>query len=238
MEKVKTENCMVCGSTLLYLEEVREVICNFCGKKEVAYICCPVGHYICEQCHGKGALDVIKGFVLATKEEDPFSIAEVLMTHPELPFLGCEHASIAAGAFLAALRNTGRIQVSDEKISSTLMRVQKQSIAGYCALNGCCGIVVGIGAVFGTIMGATCPKDRESAITMHAFTRVAEAIANDVGPMCCKSFVRTALGVGYNLAKEYLNIELPIHRNIDCLYSEQNPHGCRQSKCLYFPKSR
>ena len=234
MEEVKTENCMVCGSTLEYLKEATEATCNFCGKKELAYIRCPTGHYVCEGCHGKAALDVIKEFVLTTKERDPFSIAEVLMSHPQVPFLGCEHASITAGAFLAALRNTDKIQISDEKINSTLIRVQKQSIAGYCALNGCCGVAIGIGAAFGTIMGATCPKDRESAITMHAFVRTVEAIANDVGPMCCKSFVRTALGIGYNLAKEYLNIDLPIHRNIQCLYSERNPHGCRESKCLYF----
>ncbi|MFH1338346.1 MAG: DUF5714 domain-containing protein, partial [Candidatus Omnitrophota bacterium] len=138
---------------------------------------------------------------------------------------------------LAALRNEGTIKISDEKINSTLMRVQTQSIAGYCALNGCCGVAIGIGAAFGTIMGATCPKDRESAITMHAFVRTVEAIANDVGPMCCKSFVRTALGVGYNLAKEYLNVDLPIRRNIQCLYSERNPHGCREGKCLYFSKT-
>jgi len=238
MEEVKTENCMVCGNTLEYLKEAVEVTCNFCGKKELAYIRCPMGHYICEECHGKAALDVIKGFVLTTKDEDPFSIAEVLMSHSQVPFLGCEHASIAAGSFLAALRNTGKIEVSDEKINSTLRRVQKQSISGYCALNGCCGIAIGIGAAFGTIMGATCPKDRESAITMHAFVRVVEAIANDVGPMCCKSFVRTALGVGYNLAKEYLNIDLPIHRNIRCFYSERNPHGCREGKCVYFNKTR
>ncbi len=237
MEQVKTENCMVCGTTLEYLKEATEVICNFCQKKEFAYILCPKGHYVCEQCHGKAALEVISQFVLTTKEKDPFSIAEVLMSHPQVPFLGCEHSSITAGSFLAALRNTDKIQIPDEKINSTLRRVQKQSIAGYCALNGCCGVAIGIGAAFGTIMGATCPKDRESAITMHAFVRVVEAIANDVGPMCCKSFVRTALGVGYNLAKEYLKIDLPIHRNIQCPYSDRNPSGCRESKCLYFPKA-
>lgn len=59
-----------------------------------------------------------------------------------------------------------------------------------------------------------------------------------VGPMCCKSFVRTALGVGYNSAKEYFNIHMLIHREkISCFHSNKNYPNCRKEKCLYFPKT-
>jgi hypothetical protein len=73
---------------------------------------------------------------------------------------------------------------------------------------------------------------------MHIVARTIDTIANDVGPMCCKSFVRTALGVGYNSAKEYFDVHLPIDRGrISCFHSNKNHPNCRKNKCLYFPKT-
>lgn len=238
MEERKRENCMVCGSPLEYLTEAVSVVCNYCSKREIAYIRCPRGHYVCELCYGKGAYEAVKDFAISTSLRDPIEIAETLMAHPSVTMLGCDNALIAAAALLAALKNEGTLDIKDKQIIEAMNRTKKQSIGGYCGLTGVCGVPIAIGAVFSVILGAACPKDRESAITMHAVSRTIDAIANDVGPMCCKSFVRTAMGVAYNLAKEYLNVELPIHREkIICLYSKHHPHGCRESKCLYYPKS-
>ena len=237
-EEKKAENCMVCGATLEYLKTAVSVTCNYCGKKETGYVRCPKGHYVCDECHGKGAFDLIRDIALATEEKDPLAIAELLMAHPKIPFLGCEHGLIATVALLAALKNDGTLGISNEQIIEAMKRTQKQSMPPYCALTGVCGVPIGIGAAFSIILGAACPKDRESAITMHIVARTIDTIANDVGPMCCKSFVRTALGVGYNSAKEYFNIHLPIHREkISCFFSKRHPHGCRENKCLYFPKT-
>lgn len=237
-EEKRAENCMVCGASLEYIETAVSVVCNYCGKKETGYVRCPKGHYVCDECHGKGAFDIIKEIALNTGDKDPISIAELLMTHPKIPFLGCEHGLIATASLLAALKNNGTLDISNEQIVEAMRRTQKQSMPPYCALTGVCGVAIGIGAAFSVVLGAACPKDRESAITMHAVARTIDTIANDVGPMCCKSFVRTALGVGYNIIKEYFSIDLPIHREkISCFYSKRHPHGCRENKCLYFPKS-
>lgn len=234
----RAENCMVCGTTLEYLERAASVTCNYCGKEEAGYVRCPNGHYVCDECHGKRVFDLIKDISFATKEKDPLAIAELLMAHPKIPFLGCEHGLIATASLLAALRNEGTLSISDGQIVEAMKRTQKQAMPPYCALTGVCGVPIGIGAAFSVILGAACPKDRESAITMHVVARTIDTIANDVGPMCCKSFVRTALGVGYNAAKEYFNVNLPIHRErISCFYSKRHPHGCRESACLYFPKT-
>jgi hypothetical protein len=233
----KKENCLVCGGALEYLRESVKVTCNYCGKKESGYIRCPKGHYVCEGCHDKGAYEVIKDFALATKLKDPIEIAEIMMSHPSVHMLGCEHAYIAASAFMAALKNEGTLSIKKKQIIETLERTKKQAISGYCGLTGTCGIAIGIGAAFSVILEAGCPKDTETATTMHAVSRVIDAIANDTGPCCCKSYVRTALGVSYNLAKEYLKVNLPIHREkISCFYSQRHPHGCRKSKCLYFKR--
>jgi len=237
-EEKRAENCMVCGASLEYLETAVSVVCNYCRKEETGYVRCPLGHYVCDECHGKGAFDLISDTALTTEEKDPLSIAELLMAHPKVPFLGCEHALITTASLLAALKNDGTLEISNKQITEAMKRTQKQSMPPYCALTGVCGVPIGIGAAFSVILGAACPKDRESAITMHIVARTIDTIANDVGPMCCKSFVRTALGVAYNSAKEYFNVHLPIHREkISCFHSNKNHPNCRKEKCFYYPKT-
>lgn len=236
-EERKKENCMVCGGPLEYLTEAVSVTCNYCGKSELGYIRCPRGHYVCEVCHGKGAFDVIKDLAISTVLKDPIAIAETMMGHPSISMLGCEHAQITAAVFMAALKNEGSLKIEDKQIVEAMERSRKQALSGYCGLTGVCGVPIAIGAAFSVILGAECPKDKETSITMHAVARTVDVVANDTGPCCCKSYVRTALGLSHNLAKEYLNVNLPIHREkISCFYIKRHPHGCRASKCLYFPK--
>ena len=236
-EERKKENCMVCGGTLEYLSESISVVCNYCGKEETGYIHCPKGHYVCEICHGKGAYDVVKDLALSTKSKDPMAIAETMMAHPNIPMLGCEHAYITAAAFLAGMKNQGTLRITDDQITEAMQRARDISKSGYCGLAGTCGIASGLASAFSVIWGAVCEKDVEMSKTLHVMARATDAIAADAGPCCCKSFVRTALGVGYNAAKEYLNVNLPIHRErISCFYVKRHPHGCRGAKCHYFPK--
>jgi TusA-related sulfurtransferase len=233
----KMENCMVCGSSLEYVTKAVEVVCNYCKKKEAAYVYCPKGHYVCEVCHGKGAFEAIKGIALSTDLKDPLAIAEIMMTHPSIPMLGCEHSYLTAAAFMAALKNHGKLGISNEQILEAMDRAGKISVSGFCALAGTCGIASGLAAAFGVITGAECSKDKETSITLHVMAAATEAIANEAGPCCCKTFTRTALGVGYNLAKLYLGVNLPIHyEKISCNYVKRHPHGCRASRCHYFPR--
>lgn len=233
----KTENCMICGGALEYVTKAVEVVCNYCNKKEVAYVFCPKGHYVCETCHGKGAFEAIREIALTTSLKDPLAIAEIMMTHPSIPMLGCEHSYLTAAAFMAALKNYGKTGVTDDQIVEAMDRARKISISGFCALAGTCGIASGLAAAFGVITSAECSKDKETSLTLHVMADATEAIANEAGPCCCKGFVRTALGVGYNLAKLHLDVNLSIHyEKISCTYFKRHPHGCRASKCTYFPR--
>ena len=234
----KLENCMVCGGPLEYLTEAVAVTCLYCGKQEKAYVKCPLGHYVCDLCHGKGAYEAVKDLAFSSKEADPLAIASLMMSHPSVPMLGCENAIIVAAAFMAALRNRKYPGIENKHIIEAMDRTQRQAISAYCGLTGVCGVPVAIGATFSVILGAECPKDRETSITMHAVGRVVESVANDTGPCCCKSYVWSGLTTGYNLAKEYLDVKLPIHRErITCSYFRRHPHGCQGAKCGYFPKT-
>ena len=149
--------------------------------------------------------------------------------------LGCENAWIAAGALMAALRNEGTLPITDAQVLEALNRTHRQAIGGYCGLTGVCGIAPGIGACFSVILGAACPKDRETATTMKVVAKIVNAIAQETGPCCCKNFVRRALTEAVALVKEILNISLtrsPVPTV--CTDVERHPHGCRQEKCRYF----
>lgn len=148
--------------------------------------------------------------------------------------LGCEHAWVAAGSLLAAIKNHGEIKVTNAQIIEAINRTRRQAIGAYCGLTGVCGVAPAIGATFSVILGAACPKDKETATTMHVVSKVIEAIANETGPCCCKNFVYTALKTSCVFAKEYLNIELPRGSQIVCKDSDKHPHGCRKEKCKYY----
>ncbi|MCL6557649.1 MAG: carboxymuconolactone decarboxylase family protein [Firmicutes bacterium] len=227
---------MVCGGKLEYLVAGREFQCVDCGQRETGYVYCAGGHYICEDCHGKRFFENILDLLFSAKGSDPVLIAEEIIKEAAPPMLGCEHAWIAAGALMSAIRNYGEIKVTDGQIAEALHRTRRQAVGAYCGLTGVCGVAVGIGASFSVLLGAACPKDRETAITMHVVSRVIEAIAGQAGPCCCKNFLRTALILSCRLLKEHFNVDLPYTGQITCAASHRHPHGCRETKCSYYPQ--
>jgi hypothetical protein len=146
------ENCHVCSGKLEYYDTGKELTCFCCGKSETANICCSNGHYICDECHGKGVFTTIRDFLLKAESGNPLAIAETIMGYADqVPMLGCENAWIAAGALMAALKNEGTIKVTNDQIDEVHNRVRKQAIGGYCGLTGVCGIAPAIGACFSVI---------------------------------------------------------------------------------------
>lgn len=225
---------MVCGSPLEYLEQALELTCSYCGKVEQGHIRCPKGHYVCDACHNRDAISIIEDIAFTTKSRDPFEIADLMMSYPGLPMLGCQHAYIAGGAFMAAIKNEGSRGIANEEIREVFKRTEKQAHGGYCGLTGVCGIAPAIGACFAVLTGSKCGKDEEQRITMEAVTHVARAITDITGPSCCKAYVWTSLRAAVDYLSDSLGITLPSSRSIICDYSTRHPHGCRESLCPYF----
>jgi hypothetical protein len=233
-----TENCMVCGLPLLYLQSAEEMSCSACGKRWNGHIRCPQGHVLCDACHGREARRIIEGIVLAEAAQDPLEIAERMMEHPSLPMLSCDHAYIAAGALLAALRNSpygGKI--SESEVREVFDRTEQQAHGGYCGLTGVCGIVPAAGAVLSVFLGARCGLDREQQIVMDAVTRVSRALTALTGPSCCKAYVRAAVRETAGVFQERLGIVLPLpEQEPVCSHADRHPHGCREERCPYYRK--
>lgn len=229
---------MVCGSGLEYLEQAQGVTCSFCGKVEHGHIRCPNGHYICDACHNRDAMQIIEDIALTTKSNDPFEIADLMISNPGLPMLGCQHAYIAGGAFMAAIKNKGAKNITHEDIEEVFVRTEKQAHGGYCGLSGVCGVAPALGACFAILTGSKCGTDQAQRITMEAVTRVSRAITGLTGPSCCKAYVWASLAVAVDYLKESFGIVLPAHQLAACAYSARHPHGCREAQCPYFQKNK
>ena len=233
-----TENCMVCGARLDYLLAAADVTCTCCGASHQAHIKCPKGHALCDACHGREVRVHIEGLALNSMSPDPLEIAELMMAHPSLPMLSCDHAYIAAGALLAALRNSPYgSKIGEAEVREAFSRTAKQAHGGYCGLTGVCGIVPAVGAVLSIFLGARCGTDREQKIVMDAVTRVSQAVTDLTGPSCCKAYVRAALAVAVPLFAEKFGIVLPVKNSaVVCDHSAKHPHGCREEQCPYYRK--
>lgn len=225
---------MICGEALQYHDKAKEVSCSYCQRPDSGHIACPNGHYVCEHCHNQDAMRVIEDIVLTTKSISPHEIAELAFSFSGLPMLGCQHAYIAGGALMAALKNEGSAHLTNDDIREVLMRTSKQAHGGYCGLSGVCGIVPAIGACISVLTGSQCGKDREQRLTMEAVTRVTRAITDLTGPSCCKAYVRAALTSAVEFLTEHLSIHLPSGKETVCPFSHKHPHGCREEKCPYF----
>jgi hypothetical protein len=237
--KRKTENCLVCGSALDYLHQSENLVCVYCGAADQGHVKCPEGHFVCETCHRSDAMQMIEGVIFTTELKDPVAIAELMMGHPNLPMLGCEHAYIAAGALMAALKNSpyGKGKITDADIREVFARTAKQAVSGYCGLTGVCGIAPAVGACLSIFLGSRCGSDTEQKITMNSVIKVSQVVAELTGPSCCKAYVRAALSEAVTIFMERFGIVLPVAKtSIVCKDSNRHPHGCREERCPYYRK--
>ena len=226
---------MVCSAPLRYHTKAVEGTCHYCGQKDQWYISCPKGHLICDTCHNQETMQQIEAIILQTPSTDPFAIAGQCMDLNVLPMLGCQHTYIAGGALMAALKNDGTFQLTNDDIREVFHRTQKQAHGGYCGLTGTCGIAPALGACVAILTGSKCGTDKEQRLTMELVSRVVRAITDLTGPSCCKAYVRTSLAVAVEFWEQNFSLILSEKDSIPCRHTEKHPHGCRQEKCPYYP---
>jgi len=236
LEKRHQEHCMVCHQLLQYYSRARSANCHYCDQPGEWYISCPAGHVVCDTCHNQQTMLQIEEIIFCATTSAPLKIALQCMDFQNLPMLGCHHAFIACGALMAALKNSGAVKLTDDDIHEVFRRTSKQAHGGYCGLTGLCGIVPALGACVAVLNGSKCGLDLEQRLTMELVVEVARAITEITGPSCCKAYVRTSLKVATDFFKQNFSIFLPINDDEVCQHMEKHPHGCRTTKCPYYPE--
>lgn len=100
-------DCAVCAQPLVYATEAKELRCSFCGKSERTLIYCPAGHFVCDACHSRSAIDALRQLLSVSEETDPGILLEQAMAHPSVPMHGPEHHVMVPAVIAAAVKNAG-----------------------------------------------------------------------------------------------------------------------------------
>lgn len=223
-------NCGVCGQPLVYATNSVPCTCSLCGKNERALIYCPAGHYVCDSCHSKAALEVLRQVLSTTKTTDPAAILEQVMSHPSVPMHGPEHHAIVPGAIVAAVRNTG-YALPEGAVEKALERASKVP-GGWCGLYGDCGAAVGLGIAVSVITGATPLTGKQRTLALAATSFALSRMLDDQ-PRCCKRASRIAIESATEFLRDRLGITLLQHSKVKCVYSLQNQQ-CAQKSCPFY----
>ena len=229
MESVN--NCGVCARPLVYATESVTKTCDICGKEEKTNIYCPAGHYVCDTCHSKATLEVLKQVLASTKSTDPLEIIEQVMAHPSVPMHGPEHHAIVPAAIITAVRNAG-YPVPESAIEKAIERASKVP-GGWCGLYGDCGAAVGVGIAVSVLTNATPLTGKERSLALGA-TSFALSRMLDGQPRCCKRASRVAVEAVVEYLEDKLNIQLKKSQRASCTYTVRNQQ-CAKTECSYYP---
>ena len=223
-------NCGVCARPLEYITGSIFKICALCGKEEKTSIYCPAGHYVCNSCHSKAAIEVLRQALDSTKSSDPAEILEQVMSHPSVPMHGPEHHAIVPAAIVAAVRNAG-YPLPDGAVEKALERASKVP-GGWCGLYGDCGAAVGAGIAVSVITGATPLTGKQRTLALAATSQALSHML-DEQPRCCKKASRVAIQSTVDFLREHLAINLPQAKKVKCTYPLRNQQ-CAREKCPYY----
>jgi hypothetical protein len=229
-EMESVNNCGVCARPLVYATESVTKTCAFCGKEEKTNIYCPSGHYVCDSCHSKAAIEVLKNVLASSKSTDPVEIIEQVMAHPSVPMHGPEHHVIVPAAIITAVRNAG-YSVPEGAIKKAIERASKVP-GGWCGLYGDCGAAVGVGIAVSVLTNATPLTGKERSLSLGA-TSFALARMLDSQPRCCKRASRTAVGAAVDYLEDKLDIKLQRSKGTSCTYTVRNQQ-CAKAECPYY----
>lgn len=225
--------CLVCGGELVYSDHEKEAECAFCGKKQVTSVTCTNGHFICDECHGRGAAGLITAFCLNTDLTDPIRIAVVLMRHPNVHMHGPEHHYLVPAVLIAAYYNkTGKPEKKEEALKKALER-SGHIKGGFCGTHGSCGAGIGTG-IFMSVITRSTPLSKESWSLSNRMTSTAlMAIAGAGGARCCKRDTYIAILEAVRFLEENCRVSLPVTKEICCEFSGLN-RECLKKECPFW----
>jgi hypothetical protein len=225
---------MVCGLSLEY-SRTREAACEFCGDVEATEAICPAGHYVCDACHSRSAVEVVTRICLRTRETDMIALLETIRRHEAIGLHGPEHHGMAAGILLATWRNLGG-DIDDEAIRRGIERGMKIP-GGACGFLGVCGAAAGVGAGLAMILDATPVRPAARSQVMRAVADVMAGQGAFDASRCCQREVWVALRAAAEISRGLIDPALRAEGALECQQSSENTE-CVGSRCPLAPVPR
>jgi MoaA/NifB/PqqE/SkfB family radical SAM enzyme/ubiquinone/menaquinone biosynthesis C-methylase UbiE len=230
--KAYKQGCMVCGVELIYAETIQSKACHYCQKVKLSDARCANGHFVCDACHTRDAVEIIKQVCLNTRERDALRLMQTIRSHPHFGQHGPEHHSLVPAVILTALRNSGD-EISDDRILTGIQRGQT-IVGGACAFMGVCGAAIGVGIAFSILLRADPYKAYERQTVQQVTQKVLERISSYMAPRCCQRDVWLALQEASRLLEEIMGKKLMVDKKIVCRQFPKNKE-CIRDQCPLWP---
>jgi hypothetical protein len=233
------DTCEICKTPLQFItdsSQAPKMECVYCKKTFTATIFCPKGHYICDSCHAKDTIAVLKEFSKSTTEKNPYIIADTLLHHPAFKDYGPEHHLMVPVVLLTALRNNGCVKSSGKPIQAkditeAITRASKVP-GGWCGLYGTCGGAVGAGIAISILTDSTpsthLTRSFANKVTGKALLRIADNLEH-----CCKRSYRYSFEEAIALLQEEFHYLMEYSKPGKCPFSANNKK-CSKKACPYF----
>jgi hypothetical protein len=226
------DNCGVCGQPLVYGTQEVKRKCAFCGQEFPALIYCPAGHYVCDACHNRAAIDILRDELKKSTSTNPAEILEKVMCHPAVPMHGPEHHAMVPAIIVTAAKNAG-YPMPEGAVEKAIERGSKVP-GGWCGFYGACGAGIGVGTAVSVLTGATPLTGKTRALANEA-TAFALGKMVDGGARCCKRASRNALEAAIDFLDRRMNIRLERGEKVVCQYTARN-RECIGKECAYYPE--
>lgn len=223
------EECLICKAPLEYLNEDILMECAICHKKELSKTRCINGHYICNDCHTKGA-DAIIGICLGENSKNPIEIIQNLMAQPFCHMHGPEHHIMVGAALLTAYRNAGG-DIELEKALPEMYSRGRGVPGGACGFWGACGAGISAGMFVSIISKSTPLANEPFGLSNLMTSKALGAIGEIGGPRCCKRDSYLSILAAIDFVKEHFGVEME-KPEVVCLHSAQN-NQCIGKRCPF-----
>lgn len=227
-------SCMLCGAPLVYTNTEQKMECALCHQVFSTRAYCRQGHYVCDDCHSRSALEIIPRFCSSESGADPWDIARRLMLLPAVHMHGPEHHVLVGSALLTAYRNAGGSVDLDQALGEMVSR-GKQIPGGACGFLGCCGAAVSAGIFMSLVAKATPLSGQPWSLANRTTAEALRRIGELGGPRCCKRDSFLAIGVAVDFCATELGVEMDRPQRLVCLFYQRNPE-CLATRCPFNPR--
>ncbi len=226
-------NCLICGSELIYADNEEDLNCEICGEAFHSKVYCENKHFICDHCHSAGANEVILKKCLQSKSLNPIQLANEIMHLPQIHMHGPEHHYLAPAVLLTIYYNhLGQQNTKENKLKEALKRSSNVP-GGACGYWGTCGAAVGTGIFISLITNANPLSEKSWQLSNKMTAASLSAVAKHPGPRCCKRDTFEALQTASVFLNEHFNFKPESNESITCKFSHLNKE-CLGKKCPYF----
>jgi len=235
MAQAHLQDCMVCGSALVYLEQERALSCYYCGETKAANAHCEDGHFVCDACHACDHVGFIRTFCRNTTETDPIAIFSEMRRSHLFPLHGPEHHALVPAAFLTAYGN----QFGDPPQPRIEAAIERGAAlpGGTCAYWGGCAAALGIGIAYAAVLRATPLSHEERGTVQTVVSEILSVLGKFGSPRCCRRESYLALEMACELSRRHLPHALECGELPPCDQTALN-HECLGTKCPLHPTNR